>query len=525
MRVVYVLNGTALYGGVKVVFQHADILRRMGIDAEVVSPEPAPHWYPGSEAFHRHLTEMTPEAIGPSDIAVGTIYYTVPIAATVPHAIPVHLVQSWERGYAPIRDQWDLIDEIYRRPTVKIAVSPHLVELIKRTYHQDCAWIPQPLDTRLFSPGRGQPRAAVLHGERFRVLVSGRWDLEVKGVERAMRALRPLVNEGLELVRLTQVVVDEERAFWPEAENHVAIAPVKVPDVLRSVDAYVTLSSDVEGFGLPMLEAMSCGVPAVVSDIGSHRAMDPHSAATLRVPVEDADTLRSAVRKLRDDAELRARLGREGRRIAETFSEERTGRALMDAFSARTRVDAAATDEVLRRVLSAVDPPPHLRNLRPLQHLGHRVSGQIADDILLVVILATEDALAVRRDVEMLQRAGANVLAAGEALALLFWLDADVEPSRAIHDHVLFDFEPAAAVPRVDGFEVLRVHVVSGAEDDDFHFAGEGAVFEGVDVAHDHGQMIGAAVVLVTLAIERRQIDAEIAKLARLHDRVDFRGR
>ena len=331
MRVVYVLNGTALYGGVKIVLQHAQILRRMGVDAEVVSTEPTPHWFPEASAFFRQVRDFSPAAIGPTDIAVGTMYYTVPFAEQVPGAIAAHLCQAWEAGYEPLRDQWETIEAIYRRPTVKLAVSPHLATLIEKRYGQPCTWIPQPLDTRLFSPeSGGEPP----HSKRFRVLVTGRWDLEVKGTERAMRALRPLADEEprLELVRLTQVVRDEERAFWPEAEFHAAILPGEVPAVIRSVDAHVVLSSDVEGFGLPTLEAMSCACPSVVSDISAYRSMDPHASATLRVPIDDAEAVRAAVRRLRDDTALRSRLGREGRRIAETYSEERTGRALVNVF-------------------------------------------------------------------------------------------------------------------------------------------------------------------------------------------------
>ena len=337
MKVVYVLNGTALYGGVKVVFQHAESLRRLGVDAEVVSPEPPPDWFPAAAAFYRQLPDLTPEAIGPADIAVGTIYYTVPIAERVPGAVAAHLCQCWEAGYEPIREEWPRIEEIYRRATVKLAVSPHLAELIERKYGQPCTWIPQPLQTDIFSPG------AMREHNTFRVLVSGRWDLDVKGVERAMRALRTLVEEEphLELVRLTQAVFDEERAFWPEAEYHAAIAPSTVPELMRNIDAYVGLSTDVEGFGLPTLEAMSCARPAVVSDISAHRALDPHTAATIRVPADDAEALRAAVRRLRDDPAFRARLGREGRRIAENYSEERTGRMLKEVFD---RVLAGTAD-------------------------------------------------------------------------------------------------------------------------------------------------------------------------------------
>ena len=315
MKVVYVLEGTALYGGVKVVYQHAQILRSLGVDATVVSKEPAPHWFPETAAFHRQVRDFS--EIGPADIAVAGIYYMVPVAEQVPGAVAAHLCQCWEAAYEPLRAEWPAIEEIYRKPTLKLAVSPHLAELIERRYGQPCTWIPQPLDTKLFSP-------AAPHQGPFRVLLAGRWDLDVKGVQRAMRALRGV--ESMQLVRLTQTVFDDERAFWPDAEYHEAIDPRKVPDLMRSVDVYVGMSTEVEGFGLPTLEAMACGRATVVSDISAHRAM---GVSTL---VNTDDELRQAVIRLRDDAALREKLGAEGRKIAEKYSYERTGRALIEAF-------------------------------------------------------------------------------------------------------------------------------------------------------------------------------------------------
>src|ERR1700682_736096 len=72
--------------------------------------------------------------------------------------------------------------------------------------------------------------------------------------------------------------------------------------------------------------------------------------------------------------------------------------------SPRPREDAPAAHEVVRCLLHAVHPPPHLRQFRPLQDLGDAVGGEVADDVVLVVVLAAEDALAVRRDVQVLER-------------------------------------------------------------------------------------------------------------------------
>jgi len=330
MKVVYILNGSALYGGVKVVYQHVRALRRLGVDAEVVSPDPPGTWFEGVEAFYRQVPGPAPEVIGPADVAVGTVYFTVPVATRVDGARPAHLCQCYEGMYEPARDQWPQIDAVYRLPAVKLAVSPHLVELIARRFGQPCHWIPQPLEHDLFYP----PAAEEIREDRFRVLVSGQWSLEVKGVERALRALRPLARETppLELVRLSQDAPDEEVAFWPEAERHVQLPPARVPELVRSVDLYVGVPSEVEGFGLSALEAMSCGRPTVLSDIRATRCLDPHDEASVKIPSGDAESLRRAVRRLRDRPDLRRRLGAAGRRIASGFSEERTGRALVAVF-------------------------------------------------------------------------------------------------------------------------------------------------------------------------------------------------
>ncbi len=329
MKVVYILNGTALYGGVKVVFQHARALRRLGVEAEVVSPEPPCTWFEGVEDFYRQVGALEPEHVGSSDVAVGTVYFTVPIAQRIRGALPCHLCQCYEGMYEPLRDDWPEIDAVYRQPTVKLAVSPHLVTLLEERFGQPCHWIPQPLETELFQPPAEEPPA-----ERFRVLVSGQWNLEVKGVERAMRALRPLAEESppLELVRLSQDAPDDELAFWGEAERHVQIPPTRVPELMRGIDLYVSAASPLEGFGLPQLEAMSCARPVVLSDIGASRSLDPRDEASIKVPLGDDQALRDAVRRLRDDERLRRRLGAAGRRIAEGFSEERTGRALLRVF-------------------------------------------------------------------------------------------------------------------------------------------------------------------------------------------------
>ena len=86
-----------------------------------------------------------------------------------------------------------------------------------------------------------------------------------------------------------------------------------------------------EGFGLPLLEAMACGVPVVTSNVSSMPEV-AGDAATLVDP-RDGEGLAAAIaRSLRDEA-LRDRLRDAGIARARQFSWEATARRTLDAYA------------------------------------------------------------------------------------------------------------------------------------------------------------------------------------------------
>ena len=73
-----------------------------------------------------------------------------------------------------------------------------------------------------------------------------------------------------------------------------------------------------EGFGLPLLEAMSRGVPAVIGEAGALPELARGSAVT--VEPEDVDAIAGALERLLSDVKLRQKLGDEGKRLAAEFT-------------------------------------------------------------------------------------------------------------------------------------------------------------------------------------------------------------
>lgn len=86
--------------------------------------------------------------------------------------------------------------------------------------------------------------------------------------------------------------------------------------------------STYEGFGLPPLEAMQCGCPAIVSD---HPVLiEIGGDATLRCGVNDIDSLAAAMRAVYEDPALRESLKQKGFKHAQRFTWEKTARILLD---------------------------------------------------------------------------------------------------------------------------------------------------------------------------------------------------
>ncbi|MEM6793722.1 MAG: glycosyltransferase, partial [Acidobacteriota bacterium] len=123
-------------------------------------------------------------------------------------------------------------------------------------------------------------------------------------------------------VRLSQwPLCEEERAHLVPDEFHHRVPPDAVPELVRSCDLLLAPSWPVEGFGLPALEAMASGVPAVVSDIPSFRGFA--SAAATLVEYDSARAFADAAYRLLRSPRRWRRQRRRGLKLAGAYAEKR----------------------------------------------------------------------------------------------------------------------------------------------------------------------------------------------------------
>ena len=131
---------------------------------------------------------------------------------------------------------------------------------------------------------------------------------------------------------LDEPIYETVRALGLDQRVHFAgfVDDDDLPAVYSGAALFV-FASLYEGFGLPLLEAMACGVPVITSNVSA--MPEVAGGAALLVDPRDVDDLAAAIaRLLRDDA-LRDRLRGAGIARARQFPWAATARQTLDAYA------------------------------------------------------------------------------------------------------------------------------------------------------------------------------------------------
>jgi len=186
-------------------------------------------------------------------------------------------------------------------------------------------------------------RVAVRSAEppgRFRLLFVGRADGH-KNLETCVDVLARLTAAGVDAELL---LIGPSDPRYPEAAARVIryglgsrvtragyVDDAALAEAYRGANLFIFLSR-YEGFGLPPLEAMSCGVPV----LASNQAALPEilGDAALMVDPDDVDAAVAAALRIRDEPGLARELGQRGLARAAAYGPARQAEALLAALAA-----------------------------------------------------------------------------------------------------------------------------------------------------------------------------------------------
>jgi glycosyltransferase involved in cell wall biosynthesis len=254
----------------------------------------------------------------------------------------MHRAAEWEPSASVQRRMRMLVDHCVRHADRVFAISQDAAEDFVHTLGVARERIEvTPLGIR--PPSMSKPTPERELRARFevgaaRVVLCVAQKRPYKNLHRLVRAL-PELDEDVVLV-LPGSPTEYEAELRALARELGVDTRVRFPDWLSGEDldglyalsqAFV-LPSLIEGFGLPVLEAMARGVPVACANVSA--LPEVAGDAALLFDPERQEEVTAAVRRLLDDRELAARLVARGHERVRAFTWERTGAASLAGYRA-----------------------------------------------------------------------------------------------------------------------------------------------------------------------------------------------
>lgn len=319
MKITFVLKDwKSLAGGTRVIAKHAENLKNRGHEVVCVSPpavKPSfrqqlrsllqgklwmnysknqPSYFDNTGIPCCTLESQRPvinRDVPDADIVIAGFWKTAEWVASFSEnkGVKVYFIQHHEvHDYFPK----ERVKATYLLPFFKITISQWLVNVLQRQYHDDkVALVPNSVDTQQFyAPPREKqsiPTMGLLYSTTY-------W----KGCHFSLQAFS-LAQQKISNLRLVAFGKGKPSSDLPLPKGTRYVQQPeqdKLKSIYASCDAWI-FSSRVEGFGLPILEAMACRTPVIATPAGAAPEL-VNSYTGILVKLDEPQDMAAAICKI-----------------------------------------------------------------------------------------------------------------------------------------------------------------------------------------------------------------------------------
>lgn len=395
MRIIYVLPGLFVAGGVRVALEHVRRLSTRGYSAEVWCPGVAGEWgalptYQDQSCvrfFGDHL-ELAQELTRTRGIKVATAYGTGFLVANCLQGSDVgyYLIQDIETSYAPDSATAAVVLSSYQNGLIPITEGRWVDAQLRERYGMSPRYVGIGLDHVNFYPDR---LIAAGRSVLAQARVIGGGPNRLKDWPTTEAVLRRVAPAGGDVSAIT---------FSPEApltviganHDHAGMPTDReLADLYRRAGVFLFASKH-EGFGLPAAEAMACGCPVVATRANGNAEFCRDGETALMTDPGDVDGLVERVGQLLEDPHLARRLADNGRTQVQEYRWEHVVDRLIEtlelppAQSVSVPVGVPVSSHHRGVVLLASELGYGFGHIRPLLTLATALDAVGFDPVLAV---------------------------------------------------------------------------------------------------------------------------------------------
>lgn len=276
----------------------------------------------------KNLRKLSPDIIHSHSADLG---FFISIAARI-HGVPVintcHGISFNDRQYSFLKRFAERFFLKYAGFKKIITVDMKGLHALNAAKIKNAVYVPNGIDLSRFQNRKERENT------RIKFLFVGRLEKQ-KGVIYLIKAADLLKNknhfeiiivgEGSEADYLMKTTWELGLTDFVKFEGKVS--EQRLIEYYLGCDAFV-LPSLWEGMPLTLLEAAAAEMPIIVSDVGGISSLFTDEDNALIIEPADGEALASAMIKLMKDKELREKLGSNARRLAESFSWEKTAKTM-----------------------------------------------------------------------------------------------------------------------------------------------------------------------------------------------------
>ena len=323
LEITYIMVWTKVCGGSKIILEYANRLAKKGHKINIVTYDEYPDWYELSDKINFVKVpenEDIQKYIPNSDVVVPTSWKCIRKAIKANKGP----VAFFEQGGSHLFEI-DRLSEIKRKvvydrmqlPPFIYTVSKYSAEKIEEIYGRRSSIIYSALESKIF-----YPREKERNENEISITIVGSEDFKFKNVGEVLEVIRELKEKYQ--IKLNWITQTEPKINIEEGKNAIVNPEQKIiGDVLRNTDIYIC-NSEYESFGLPTLEAMTCGATVITTDTGGMRDFVIDRENALVIKHHNKEDMKEKIEMLINDKNLMHKMSQDGIATASKFNWDNT---------------------------------------------------------------------------------------------------------------------------------------------------------------------------------------------------------